>query len=873
MVDARTATRCYFQQLTQGCGNNQCLNVYCSSSSSFKYDREHFKNANNAAAEAVKLIHERGSAYLDEYMNSNLFLIEDNLEQFIKKCKENNNFDLLQKLIHSVFSNRQNLSSSFLRKGFPLNLSPNTDTSSASATPKSSFLHDSRITMENDEVTLDFDMMKRMIKLLMLYEDEISSTINNAIGILFKQIYNELSSSKKQELENDTNFLNIFFIIFHLPYLSDPTFIYEIAYSFYSLFIKLSTDLQAKFVRILAKHQTDLSAHVAHVQQYITMHTLRWCDHTQMPDTDGALLSTEHGMYEGLNVLRMLFYANLLAGERDTTEIIETERDNDQKMDVELVHRREGQNEDQGNNDKQEQDNEQRSQQETQGQSQQQNENRSSATTTSTTTTSPTRRNRSLSFSMRTTTSEQDEIESIYENPLQIKLNLEPNEYRHGYLSFDSFINECANEKIEINKEYLNFVQQRPDALHFSFILYPFFLSTINKIALLNIENKVQMYRQRHTSFVHSIFSGIRLDPFFKLCVRRNHLIEDALIALEYQGIEQPAELKKQLFVEFEGEQGHDEGGLSKEFFQLITEQIFSPEYGMFMADPETRSLWFNPSAPEDLEREYTLIGMLLGLAIYNSIILDIKFPPVLYRKLMGKIGTFEDLETSHPTIYQSLKKLLSFDELQENMTVEDAFGQTFQIGITDATGSRVIFDLKEGGDSIPVTSANREEFVRLYVDLVLNKSVEKQFHPFFHGFLLVTRDSSLRKLFRPDEIELLVAGSQVLDFDQLASAAEYDGGYTKDSPTIKNFWNALGSFTEEQKRKFLRFTTGSDRAPIGGLARLKLIISRNGPDTDRLPTAHTCFNAFLLPDYSTMEKLREKLLIAINNAEGFGLL
>ena len=67
------------------------------------------------------------------------------------------------------------------------------------------------------------------------------------------------------------------------------------------------------------------------------------------------------------------------------------------------------------------------------------------------------------------------------------------------------------------------------------------------------------------------------------------------------------------------------------------------------MSDEETRSLWFNPSAAEDLDREYTLIGMLLGLAIYNSIILDIRFPPILYRKLMGKIGIFEDLETSHP--------------------------------------------------------------------------------------------------------------------------------------------------------------------------------------------------------------------------------
>lgn len=67
------------------------------------------------------------------------------------------------------------------------------------------------------------------------------------------------------------------------------------------------------------------------------------------------------------------------------------------------------------------------------------------------------------------------------------------------------------------------------------------------------------------------------------------------------------------------------------------------------MPNEEARSLWFNPSAGEDLDREYTLIGMLLGLAIYNSIILDIKFPPVIYRKLMGKLGSFDDLETSHP--------------------------------------------------------------------------------------------------------------------------------------------------------------------------------------------------------------------------------
>ena len=77
---------------------------------------------------------------------------------------------------------------------------------------KGTFFNDPRITLENDEITLDFDIMKRSIKSLMLYEDEISSTMNNAFAVLFKQIYNELTSTKKSELENDAHFLNIFFI-------------------------------------------------------------------------------------------------------------------------------------------------------------------------------------------------------------------------------------------------------------------------------------------------------------------------------------------------------------------------------------------------------------------------------------------------------------------------------------------------------------------------------------------------------------------------------------------------------------------------------------------------------------------------------------
>ena len=57
---------------------------------------------------------------------------------------------------------------------------------------------------------------------------------------------------------------------------------------------------------------------------------------------------------------------------------------------------------------------------------------------------------------------------------------------------------------------------------------------------------------------------------------------------------------------------------------------------------------WFNPTSFET-DGQFCLIGLVLGLAIYNNVILDVHFPMVVYRKLCGKKGTFEDLHDSHP--------------------------------------------------------------------------------------------------------------------------------------------------------------------------------------------------------------------------------
>ena len=83
----------------------------------------------------------------------------------------------------------------------------------------------------------------------------------------------------------------------------------------------------------------------------------------------------------------------------------------------------------------------------------------------------------------------------------------------------------------------------------------------------------------------------------------------------------------------FSDEEGVDAGGVRKEYFQVITRQLLDPDYGMFKACPESRLLWFNSDSYESMG-EFEMIGTLLGVAIFNSIIIDLKMPLVRYSSI-----------------------------------------------------------------------------------------------------------------------------------------------------------------------------------------------------------------------------------------------
>ncbi|EZA49622.1 hypothetical protein DMN91_005559 [Ooceraea biroi] len=453
----------------------------------------------------------------------------------------------------------------------------------------------------------------------------------------------------------------------------------------------------------------------------------------------------------------------------------------------------------------------------------------------------------------------------IPQDPLATELGITALDARKPLIPFTDFYNEPLSDAIEMDKDFAYYKSEEP--MKFSFMNYAFILTPATKTLGLYYDNRIRMYSERRMSFLQTVV-GQPTNPYLRLKVRRDHLIDDALVELEMVAMENPSDLKKQLVVEFEGEQGVDEGGVSKEFFQLVVEEIFNPDYGMFTTQEDTQMTWFNPTSFES-DAQFTLIGIVLGLAIYNNVILDVRFPMVVYRKLLGRKGTFADLEDWSPTLYRTMKELMEYtgDDMPET------FMQTFRVGYRDVFGSISFHELKENGDELYVTQENKKEFADLYADFLLNKSMERQFNAFRRGFQMVTDESPLALLFRPEEIEQLVCGSKIFDFAELEAATEYEGGYTVDSEAVRNFWRVAHSLPPESQRRLLQFTTGSDRVPVGGLSRLKMVIARHGPDSDRLPIAHTCFNVLLLPDYSTIEKLQDRLLKAINYSKGFGML
>jgi len=391
------------------------------------------------------------------------------------------------------------------------------------------------------------------------------------------------------------------------------------------------------------------------------------------------------------------------------------------------------------------------------------------------------------------------------------------------------------------------------------------FAVLVDHTRVLDFDVKRRYFRQE----LERLDDGVRREDL-AVHVRREHVFEDSFRELYRRS---PDEWKNRFYIVFEGEEGQDAGGLLREWYTIISREIFNPMYALFTTSPGDRVTYMINSASHCNSNHlqyFKFVGRVIAKAIYDNKLLECYFTRSFYKHILGKPVKYTDMESEDYAFYQGLVYLLENDMSTVGLDL------TFSIEIQEF-GVTEVRDLLPNGRNIPVTEDRKHEYVRLVCQEKMTGAIRKQLKSFLEGFYEII-PKRLISIFNEQETELLLSGLPNIDIDDLKANTEYHK-YQATSLQIQWFWRALRSFDQADRAKFLQFVTGTSKVPLQGFASLegmngtqKFQIHRDDRSTDRLPSAHTCFNQLDLPAYETYDKLKTMLLKAVREcSEGFG--
>uniref|UniRef100_A0A1A9VS02 HECT-type E3 ubiquitin transferase n=1 Tax=Glossina austeni TaxID=7395 RepID=A0A1A9VS02_GLOAU len=357
-----------------------------------------------------------------------------------------------------------------------------------------------------------------------------------------------------------------------------------------------------------------------------------------------------------------------------------------------------------------------------------------------------------------------------------------------------------------------------------------------------------------------------------KLQIRRTHLLEDAfrrIMSANKKDLQ-----RGRLAVLWDSEEGLDYGGPSREFFFLLSRELFNPYYGLFeYSANDTYTVQVSPLSAfvDNCHDWFRFSGRVLGLALVHQYLLDAFFTRPFYKALLRLPVALSDLESLDNEFHQSLQWIRDNDI---NTGVD--LGLTFCV-TEELLGRVVERELKAGGKNITVNEKNKREYLDRMIKWRLERGVQEQTESLVRGFYEVV-DSRLVAVFDARELELVIAGTAEIDINDWRLNTEYRSGYHDNHQVIIWFWQVIEKFTNEQRLRLLQFVTGTSSIPYEGFSALR---GSTGPrrfcvekwgKPNALPRAHTCFNRLDLPPYPTPELLYEKLLLAVEETNTFGI-
>lgn len=329
-------------------------------------------------------------------------------------------------------------------------------------------------------------------------------------------------------------------------------------------------------------------------------------------------------------------------------------------------------------------------------------------------------------------------------------------------------------------------------------------------------------------------------------------------------------------------EVGIDGGGLTRELLIDLIPLTLSPNtsdvrglnfdgHPMFVEN-EHHLLLPNPIFMEvskyrtkEVAENFMFLGQIVGKCIYDGVLLDFEFAPqFLAHWTCMATSKFDDLKTIDPMLYKNLRSIcsMSADEV-------DSLGLDFTVtGCQNQT-----IELREGGSKIAVTEHNKFEYAMELARYKMSTCIKRQTVSFLKGLRQIISETCFN-MFNPDELNVILSGSsRDLDIDDLREHSVCSG-FAPGSTYVDSLWDIVKSFTPLQKRKFLKFVTSVPRGPLLGFRMLEpnFGVRRAGENDSHFPTASTCVNLLAIPEYSSLELLRDRLLFIVENDHGFGL-
>ncbi|CAF0902584.1 unnamed protein product [Adineta ricciae] len=353
-----------------------------------------------------------------------------------------------------------------------------------------------------------------------------------------------------------------------------------------------------------------------------------------------------------------------------------------------------------------------------------------------------------------------------------------------------------------------------------------------------------------------------------ELHINRKDIMETSFRAV--MGARDPEVLKARLWVVFDGERGLDYGGLSREWFLVLSREVFNPYYGLFEYSAiDNYTLQVNPLSGifnEEHIKYFRFIGRIIAMAIYHGKLLEAFFIRPFYKMLLSKPITLADMESVDREYYQSLKYIIDNDPADLDL---------YFVVSEEILGELREHELKPDGQHIQVTDANKQEYIDLVINYRFVQRIATQMNALKQGFQDILSLDTI-KMFDEKEVELLISGLGEINVNDWRTYTMYKGGYTPDNVVIQWFWKAIGSFNMEERTRFLQFVTGTSRLPMNGFRELwgssgpQLFTIERWGDRTKLPRAHTCFNRIDLPPYESYQELRQKLVQAMEMSEAF---